>query len=271
MKEIHVFASVFDTNSTTGNLGDIFGYVLADYLCKPYSIKVNRIGINDKIVNNTFSLVGSICNLCNQKAKQDKKIIILGCGMIINDATISKNQNIVWKGVRGPLTLKFSHQNCAILSDPGLLISNIYPIIKTNQKKIGFIIHSVDRTEFFKLFPETKQYLIDNYSTYEEFTKQLSEYEKVVSSSLHGIIFCHSYSIPVCSIKVTNRIIGDNFKYIDYYHSIGHTEFKGRHTIHKNIDFQTLVTKEWQPSEKIIENFKSIQEKFILSQILEHI
>lgn len=91
------------------------------------------------------------------------------------------------------------------------------------------LFHSVDREAFFKLFPEKKQCLINNYATYEEFTNQLSEYDSVISSSLHGIIFCHAYSIPVASIKVTDKISGDDFKYIDYYHSINYTKFKGRH------------------------------------------
>ena len=109
---------------------------------------------------------------------------------------------------------------------------------------------------FFKLFPEKKQYLINNYSTYEEFINQLSEYESVISSSLHGIIFCHSYSIPVCSIKVTNKITGDNFKYIDYYHSIGNNNFQNRHQINKNTNFENLINNEWQPNKNTIHNLK---------------
>ena len=63
MLEINVLTSVKNPKSNRGNLGDIFGYKLMEYLCKPLNIKVNRIGINDIIVNNTFSLVGSIGHL----------------------------------------------------------------------------------------------------------------------------------------------------------------------------------------------------------------
>lgn len=72
MNQISILASVKNPLCNKGNLGDIFGYILMEYLCKPYNIKVNRLGIDDKIVNNTFSLVGSICHLCNKKQKTKK-------------------------------------------------------------------------------------------------------------------------------------------------------------------------------------------------------
>ncbi len=266
MEYISVLASVVNPNQNNGNLGDLFGYKLMEHLCKPLNIGVKRLGVKDNIEDNTFSLVGSICHLCNQKAK-NKKLIIIGCGIIKNDNTIWNNKNIEWKGVRGPKTLKLINKKCQIISDPGLLISNIYPIKRIPIKKIGYIIHSVDRVFFFKLFPEKKQYLINNYSTYEEFINQLSEYESVISSSLHGIIFCHSYSIPVCSIKVTNKITGDNFKYIDYYHSIGNNNFQNRHQINKNTNFENLINNEWQPNKNTIHNLKKNQEKLIISCI----
>jgi len=268
MFDINILASTRNPKSNRGNLGDIFGYKLMEYLCKPLNIKVNRIGINDRIVNNTFALVGSICHLCNNKAKQNKiKIIVIGCGIIKKDSTIYNNKYIEWKGIRGPNTLKLINQNCPIISDPGLLISKIFPIKKKHKKKIGYIIHSVDREVFFKLFPEKKQYLINNYTTYEEFTNQLSEYDSVISSSLHGIIFCHAYLIPVASIKVTDKINGGDFKYIDYYHSLNYTKFKGRHIINKNTDFLNLINNEWQPSKEKIYYFQNLQEKIILSNI----
>jgi len=217
---ICILGSVKIPNKNNGNLGDIFGYVLMEYLCKKMNIKVKRLGIHDNIEENTFALVGSICELCNAKAT-NKKIIIIGCGIIIKKDNLWNNKNIIWKGVRGPETLKLINKDCPVISDPGLLISRLFPIKRKPTKKIGYIIHSVDRELFFKLFPEKKQHLINNYSTYKEFINQLSQYESVISSSLHGIIFCHSYSIPVCSIKITEKITGNNFKYIDYYKSIG--------------------------------------------------
>lgn len=155
MLNINILASVTHPNKNNGNLGDIFGYILMEYLCNKFNVKVNRLGVNNQIKDNTFSLVGSICHLCNKKCK-NKKIIIIGCGIIKPDNTNWNNKNIIWKGVRGPKTLKLINKKCPIISDPGLLISDIFPIKRNPTKKIGYIIHSVDREKFFTLFPDKK-------------------------------------------------------------------------------------------------------------------
>ena len=141
MLEVNILASIKNTKSNKGNLGDLFGYILMEYLCNPLNIKVNRIGINDTIVNNTFSLVGSICHLCNNKAK-NKKVIIIGCGIIKGDNTNWNNKYIQWEGVRGPRTLNIIHKNCPIISDPGLLISKIFPIKKKRVYQKNWIYNS---------------------------------------------------------------------------------------------------------------------------------
>jgi len=267
MAHICVLASVVNPNKETGNLGDLFGYVLMEHFCKEMNITVKRLGTRDTIEDNTFAVVGSICHLCNVKA-QTGKITIIGCGMIKHDDINWNHDNIIWKGVRGPETLKRIHRECPIISDPGLLISSLFPINRNPVKKIGYIIHSVDREAFFQLFPEKKQDLINNYSTYENFINQLSQYECVISSSLHGVIFCHSYSIPVCSIKVTNKITGDNFKYIDYYHSIGNYNFINRHAIDNNTNFEELLQNEWQPDIQTIDDLKNnLSNGFTLSSL----
>lgn len=155
---INVLASV-NPNNKQGNLGDIFGYVLMENLCKPFNIEVKRLGTQDNIENNTFSLIGSICHLCNSKAI-NKKIIIIGCGIIKKDNTLWNNNNIKWIGVRDPETLKLINKNCQITSDPGLLISNIFKLKSNPIKKIGYIIHSVDRKFFLTYFLKRNNILL---------------------------------------------------------------------------------------------------------------
>ena len=45
--------------------------------------------------------------------------------------------------------------------------------------------------------------------------------ETIASSSLHGLIAADSFHIPNLWIKLSNRIIGNDFKYHDYYSSYG--------------------------------------------------
>jgi pyruvyltransferase len=242
MKTINVFASCYCPYSEKGNLGDMFGYILMEFFCKTRGITVNRLGLKDSLKENTFAMVGSIYACCISKSNnQNKKMIIIGCGFI-NAIDNIKPKNIICKGVRGPLTKNILKQNVPIISDPGLLISNVYPLpCVVDKHNIGYIIHSVDRDMFFNMFPDKKMHLIDNYSSYNTFINQLSKYKSVISSSLHGVIFCHSYNIPVCSIRVTNKIIGENFKFIDYYRSIGNTNYKGRHQVDLETNFHHIL------------------------------
>lgn len=264
-----VYASVIDKTSNTGNLGDMFGYILFESLTK----STKRLAIGDKINDNFSAVVGSILqNIPALVNKYKKKCTVIGAGLI-TPVAIKKNKNILYLGVRGPLTQKLIESNSndiPIISDPGLQIDRIFPLphIPTEKKKdLGFIIHSVDRSHFFNLFPGLKDHLIDNYADYHTFLSQLSQYKKVLSSSLHGIIFCHSYGIPVAPIHITNRIIGGNFKYIDYYHSLGHTQFKCRFAVDKNTNLSELVDRMWQPSRDTINHFKNMQYEILTSYI----
>ena len=44
--------------------------------------------------------------------------------------------------------------------------------------------------------------------------------EKILSSSLHGIIVAMAYGIPVLRIKISDEIYGDGIKYDDFYNSV---------------------------------------------------
>ncbi|WP_346993083.1 polysaccharide pyruvyl transferase family protein [Alteromonas gracilis] len=266
MKSINVLASVKKPNSEKGNLGDLFGYMLMEYYAKQYSLSVNRLGVDDELVSDTFAVVGSIIHLCQKKAKlasEDLKLIVLGCGLIKGDK-MPQNDRIEYVGVRGPSTRELLPTKTEVMSDPGLLLSKMFPLPNNHKcDEVGYIIHSVDREHFFAMYPEARKNLINNYANYEDFLEQLSRYKYVVSSSLHGVIFCHAYNIPVCSIRVTDKIISDNFKYTDYYHSIGHTAFKARQPIDEKTEFKQLVIDEWQPTKEKIASVQERQEQVI--------
>ena len=39
----------------------------------------------------------------------------------------------------------------------------------------------------------------------------------IVSSSLHGLIFAHSYGIPAAQVEFADKPGGDGIKFLDYY------------------------------------------------------
>lgn len=274
MKSLNVLASVKNPHALRGNLGDIFGYLLMEHYCDQYNVNVNRMGVDDKIEDDTFAVVGSIINLCHNKVKakeQTKKIHILGCGLIIGNK-IPENINLNYIGVRGPKTSALLPKQSDVMSDPGLLISKLFELPENAKKdEVGYIIHSVDREAFFSMFPDAKENLINNYANYNDFLYQLSQYKYVVSSSLHGAIFCHAFNIPVCAIRITDKITGDNFKYQDYYHSLGNTEFEARVQVTAKTNFRQLVENAWQPTRETVRKLQEKQESIIKKAIEEAI
>ncbi|MFD1079906.1 polysaccharide pyruvyl transferase family protein, partial [Longispora fulva] len=52
-------------------------------------------------------------------------------------------------------------------------------------------------------------------------TKEILECEKVLSTSLHGLIVAHAYGIPAVWVKMSDKIFGNDIKYADYLESVG--------------------------------------------------
>jgi exopolysaccharide biosynthesis predicted pyruvyltransferase EpsI len=108
--------------------------------------------------------------------------------------------------------------SCAV-GDPGLLASRFYR--KKNKKlyKYGVIPHMIDAA-FIKTIKLPKDACVidictDNFDT---LFKQINQCEFILSSSLHGIIFSHSFGIPAFHI-ICNETVPtiDDFKFKDYY------------------------------------------------------
>lgn len=250
-----------------GNLGDLFGYYLLNYIINtnknyenleivPINQKTPKSFIKDGVV---LSLVGSILNHIPH-FKNIPNVNFIGCGNINGDnINIFNNINVL--GVRGKLSKNSLEidKEIEIISDLGLLLSDVFPQKVTPTKKIGYIIHSVDRELFFKKFPELKSDLINNYQSPEKFINELLQYEKVISSSLHGIIFSHSFNKEVIPIKITNKIIGGDFKFKDYYSSIGYDDLIMQNIPNKSEDFKYLKLKNFKLNTDLINSLKNTQ------------
>ena len=261
MKTLELYASI--SNSSI-NLGDYFGYTLI----KHYAKKRIKVNLNKSIPNKPFlATVGSIlANFNYIKTKCD----IIGSGFISEAGSINNN-NINIKGVRGPLTQsKLSNKNeVPVISDPGLLLSDVFDKYQHGNKKtkIGYIVHSVDRPVFYKMFPNCIDNIIDNYSNYKEFISNLLKYDFVFSSSLHGLVFSHSFSVPCRHMFITNKVIGNNFKFKDYYLSLQSTP----NTLY--VSNSTLFDTELISDNinvEIINNYKNVQ-KDIINKYLENL
>lgn len=252
---------------TTGNVGDISGY----YILKHYTdLPIYPINRNSPKQDEALVTVGSTLDLFN---KLVPKGTVIGTGAI-RDSLPGFRGDYDIRGVRGHLTAELirtqTGQNVPVISDLGLLLPRVFSNLPKHEsghirtQDVGFIIHSVDREAFFKRFPHLTVNLVNNYTAPDKFVEQLLQYKYIVSSSLHGLIFAHAYGIPCVGIKVTDRIIGGEFKYRDYYSSLNY-DYPGRLDISKFSrpginDWIDLVQGAWNPERESIQVIQQNQE-----------
>ncbi len=259
-KTAKVFASTRRPLSLRGNQGDLFNY---EIFSKLRGNDFARLGVDDHglIDDSTFCFVGSVL----QSLPSKRGMILYGPGFIAsgcNPASLVGNQCY---GVRGfyseEICRKRYNKSFPIVSDPGLLLSHVVSDLEVSpgeQYEIGFIIHSVDRMDFFDKNPTFKPFLVDNYSDLSELYRKLKSCKRIATSSLHGAIFSHSLGIKCGVFRQGGSIIGGEFKYLDYYSSLGLDIAIPKYDIIGNTlaDFCDFVDNFPQPSFSHVQNLK---------------
>lgn len=126
--------------------------------------------------------------------------------------------------VRGPLTAEcFRFKNIDTFADPGIILPEILQPVKYSEDLIVIIPHYVDYAIVKKVIENSIIYkkeitLIDAVSeSFQSVVNKICNAKIVFSSSLHGLIFAEAYKKPAVWLKVTDNIIGGNFKFNDYY------------------------------------------------------
>ena len=65
------------------------------------------------------------------------------------------------------------------------------------------------------------EFVINLKDDVETVAKQISSCEKIISSSLHGLIAAQAYDIPFAWVKFSDNIKGDGIKFYDFFDSVG--------------------------------------------------
>lgn len=204
------------------NLGDDLNYYLFNLLTGKHVVSYNDYF--HKRSNNILAMGSLVDWLANEKST------IWGSG-VMNNLKVPSIPNKVL-AVRGPLTreylLSYDVKCPEVYGDPALLLSIVLPFkIENNRVKIGLIPHYKDLydNEIHRLksiFGERLEIIkFQNYKDWRETIRTITQCDFVLSSSLHGLIISDSYGIPNCRIIFSNKIAGGDFKFNDYFLSVG--------------------------------------------------
>lgn len=167
----------------------------------------------------TLYLIGSILD-----GLKDRKALIAGAGFKKKSSRLKVHPSLV-VAVRGPLSrqnMLASGVECPeIYCDPGLLLPKLCSFERRRGGRVGVIPHYVDK-ELVRKWPlnEDRYNVIDIEADIASVAREIASSEAVISSSLHGIIAAHSYGVPAAWMQLSNRVVGDGFKFYDYFASV---------------------------------------------------
>ncbi|QVL47853.1 MAG: polysaccharide pyruvyl transferase family protein [Thiocapsa sp.] len=198
------------------NAGDQFSLRLAEHFFGDHGI---RPAADEALAEPNLVLLGSIISWA------DSNSYVCGAGLILPTAKPSAPPAGI-HCVRGPLTAHFLNLqgiDCpARYADPGVLAPLLFPSLEPVRAPFGVLPHYVDRQHpWVERCRREGLAVIDPTQPLADYFSALQACEIILSSSLHGIIFAHAYGKPALWIELSNAVLGDGFKFHDYYLSIG--------------------------------------------------
>ncbi len=126
----------------------------------------------------------------------------------------------MFHAVRGPLTRSLLQADVPeVYGDPAMLLPMIYTPRAGKRFELGVIPHVVDMKSVQVSDPAVPK--IDLQADWRSVIERIVECEAVLTSSLHGLIVAEAYGVPAVWMTVSDRVIGEGFKFRDYYLSTG--------------------------------------------------
>lgn len=215
------------------NFGDKLGHDLIKKLTNQEVIHANALNCNivsiGSLLENFFVYKDNYSKRIKGLLKPTVKVWESG---FINTPTVNKNylqRKLDVFAVRGELSLsrlESAKGVCnirpnVVLGDPGLLSDHFINKETIKKKyKVGIIPHYVDKNSNFLSNLEENFKIIDITKNTKEFLEEVASCESILSSSLHGLIAADSLSIPNLRIRLSSKIVGNDYKFIDYYSSL---------------------------------------------------
>lgn len=150
--------------------------------------------------------------------------VVWGSGFISKDSDFDLQSHPSFRAVRGELTARrLSLGKEVVLGDPGLLAHLLAPNVRQSTE-LGIIPHFVDsknkKISWIAANSDNVK-LIDIQAGVDSVIKEVSGCRYIVASCLHGLILADALGIPNGWVELSDKVIGDGFKFRDYYSVYG--------------------------------------------------
>jgi len=179
--------------------------------------------------------------------RASNQTIVWGSGFISSSGYCKETPKKVC-AVRGPLTRNLLLQKgiaCPeIYGDPALLLPTIYNPATKKKYELGIIPHYVDKdNDWLETVRHLKHIEILDIQTENpyNFIDDILKCDKVISSSLHGIVVADAYGIPAIWVEFSDKVTGDGFKFLDYFASVNRKDKKPL-KIDENIELKHIYS-----------------------------
>ena len=207
------------------NWGDDLNYYFLKELTGRPIVFYHNFKLAKLLHLNNYLCIGTLLDAVNYS---NANTIVWGSGVSGQERTFIHPERI--KAVRGFKTKEFCDRykvECPnVYGDPALLLPLIYKPSVKKRYRLGIIPHVIDQKH--PVISELKEkysnnvLIIDlaNYRKWTDVIDQICSCERILSSSLHGLIVSDTYQVPNCWIELTGNISGGYYKFYDYASSV---------------------------------------------------
>lgn len=205
------------------NWGDDINYHLLKRLTRKNIIPYDQSSLANRKHKTCYMCIGSTITF-----NHVDETIVWGAGVIDPSKPI-KHKPAKVLAVRGPLSRKYLLDHgvdCPkVYGDPALLVPLIYTPKPAQRYKLGIIPHYDDYDNpILDHFKEDSSILfikLEGYDKWTDVLDQIVSCDYIVSSSLHGLIMSEAYGIPNLWVEISGKLLGDHFKFHDFFMSLG--------------------------------------------------
>lgn len=224
-----------------------------------------------------YLCIGTLLDAVNYS---NSKTIVWGSGVSGQERSFVDPQNIL--AVRGKKTKEFCDRygvSCPeAYGDPALLLPLVYkPNFREERREVrgekelrkyrmGIIPHVVDLhhpvIEEIREKHADEILIIDlaHFKKWTDIIDQICSCERILSSSLHGLIVSDAYQVPNCWIELSGKISGGYFKYFDYASSVKR-DYTKPFKIESSTDIYKITDNNFERADLAI--IKNIQNKLV--------